>query len=156
MGGAAGGDRTHYLPLTRRMHSQICFNGEPNTGTTLPRLSLSTLLFSTLTATRAIMPQWFGTSIRGAEQKKTYVSYFAPNRLAKTDPMKSGVRCLHEQTVCLRRERDLNPRWAQTHSCFQDRCIQPLCHLSYKFSTFTPTLTIPAEVRNLSIEGHCS
>lgn len=43
-----------------------------------------------------------------------------------------GMGCPHccKRTVYLRRERDLNPRWDNPHSCFQDRRIRPLCHLS--------------------------
>ena len=48
-------------------------------------------------------------------------------------PNSSGRNCwlLTEiDTGKWRRGWDSNPRWARTHAGFQDRCIQPLCHLS--------------------------
>ena len=44
-----------------------------------------------------------------------------------------------------RRERDSNPRYPYGHAGFQDRCIQPLCHLSERIDRFL--LTNPADGR---------
>ncbi len=52
-----------------------------------------------------------------------------------TNPMSMFLKMLtaierNYQTPKWRSGRDLNPRSAQTDSCFQDRCNKPLCHRS--------------------------
>src|SRR5438445_12986320 len=45
----------------------------------------------------------------------------------------------------LRREWDLNPRWAYTHNGFRDRPIRPLSHPSDRVSRLPPTCSPVAE-----------
>ena len=56
------------------------------------------------------------------------------SRLLQTLVAGSGVNSVPTQGLKWRTGWDSNPRWACTHAGFQDRCIQPLCHLSSPFA----------------------
>ena len=103
---------------------------------------------------RSLYPKWFCGFDKMDSQKNNWslcisqyfsINYSLQRHWKKRNFSKKRSRCgdelvIHKtqktwislkfRSLCLRRERDSNPRTAHTVNGFQDRRVRPLCHLS--------------------------